>query len=251
MIGDQLRAHGADVQLLPAIGRPEHTPQHPRINVVGRHGTATGPAIHLNGHFDVVPAGLGWTRDPFGGEIADGRLYGRGSCDMKAGLAAAVFAVEAIRRAGVKNAAPIESERHGRRRERRFCRRRVARGKPPPLARADQGGDHSRAVRRRSRLRRSSRRLLVRGDRAGPNRARQHAVSRHQRDRGHVAPARPGPRRARPGALRPRHDDAGGARGLAARHHQHQRHRRRTAGGRHAESRAWRIAAGWCSIAGS
>jgi succinyl-diaminopimelate desuccinylase len=107
VIGDQLRAHGADVQLLPAVGRHEHTPQHPRINVVGRHD-GTGPAIHLNGHFDVVPAGLGWTRDPFGGEIADGRLYGRGSCDMKAGIAAAVFAVEALRRAGVRSTAPIE-----------------------------------------------------------------------------------------------------------------------------------------------
>jgi len=107
VIGDQLRAHGADVQLLPAIGRHEHTSQYPRINVIGRHD-GTGPAIHLNGHFDVVPAGLGWTRDPFGGEIADGRLYGRGSCDMKAGLAAAVFAVEAIRRAGIKTTAPVE-----------------------------------------------------------------------------------------------------------------------------------------------
>jgi succinyl-diaminopimelate desuccinylase len=109
VIGDQLRAHGADVQLLPATGRVEHTPQHPRINVVGRHdGSGNGPAIHLNGHFDVVPAGLGWTREPFGGEIADGRLYGRGSCDMKAGLASAVFAVEAIRRAGIKTTAPLE-----------------------------------------------------------------------------------------------------------------------------------------------
>ena len=109
VIGDQLRAHGLDVQLLPAIGRVEHTPQHPRINVVGRHaGVHQGPAIHLNGHFDVVPAGNGWTRDPFGGEIVDGRLYGRGSCDMKAGIAAAVFAVEAIHRAGVVHAAPIE-----------------------------------------------------------------------------------------------------------------------------------------------
>jgi succinyl-diaminopimelate desuccinylase len=109
LIGDQLRAHGADVDLLPAIGRVEHTPQHPRINVIGRlAGSGSGPAIHLNGHFDVVPTGLGWTRDPFGGEIVDGRLYGRGSCDMKAGIAAAVFAVEAIRRAGIKTAAPIE-----------------------------------------------------------------------------------------------------------------------------------------------
>lgn len=108
-IGDQLRGHGADVHLLPAIGKADHTARHPRINVVGRHeGRVKGLAIHLNGHFDVVPAGLGWTRDPFGGEILNGRLYGRGSCDMKAGLAAAVFAAEAIRRAGVTHAAPIE-----------------------------------------------------------------------------------------------------------------------------------------------
>lgn len=106
-IGDQLRAHGAAVELLPAIGRFEHTPRHPRINVIGRYD-GRGPAVHLNGHFDVVPAGQGWTRDPFGGEVADGRLYGRGSCDMKAGLAAAVFAAAAIRRAGVAHAAPIE-----------------------------------------------------------------------------------------------------------------------------------------------
>jgi succinyl-diaminopimelate desuccinylase len=109
VIGDQLRAHGADVHLLPAVGRVEHTPEHPRINVVGRHaGTSDGPGVHLNGHFDVVPVGHGWTRDPFGAQVIDGRLYGRGSCDMKAGIAAAVFAAEAIRRAGVMHAAPIE-----------------------------------------------------------------------------------------------------------------------------------------------
>lgn len=109
VIGDELRAHGADVQLLPATGRAEHTPEHPRVNVLGRHaGAANGPAIHLNGHFDVVPVGLGWTRDPFGGEVVNGRLYGRGSCDMKAGIAAAVFAAAAIRRAGVRHALPID-----------------------------------------------------------------------------------------------------------------------------------------------
>ena len=109
VIGDELRAHGAEVQLLPATGRDEHTPEHPRINVIGRHaGSANGPAIHLNGHFDVVPVGLGWTRDPFGGEVVNGRLYGRGSCDMKAGIAAAVFAAAAIRRAGARHALPID-----------------------------------------------------------------------------------------------------------------------------------------------
>jgi succinyl-diaminopimelate desuccinylase len=56
----------------------------------------------------VVPVGLGWTRDPFGGDVDHGRLYGRGSCDMKAGIAAAVFAAAAIRRASVRHALPID-----------------------------------------------------------------------------------------------------------------------------------------------
>ena len=64
--------------------------------------------MHLNGHFDVVPAGEGWTLDPFGGEVVDGRIYGRGSCDMKAGIAAALFAVEAIRRAGIELNGTVE-----------------------------------------------------------------------------------------------------------------------------------------------
>jgi succinyl-diaminopimelate desuccinylase len=57
-----------------------------------------GPTIHLNGHYDVVPVGNDWTRDPFGGELADGWIYGRGAADMKSGLAAQVIAVEALRR---------------------------------------------------------------------------------------------------------------------------------------------------------
>jgi acetylornithine deacetylase len=58
----------------------------------------------LNAHVDVVPTGnlSAWTdRDPFSGRIAGDTLYGRGACDMKAGLVAAVFAVRAVRRAGV------------------------------------------------------------------------------------------------------------------------------------------------------
>ncbi len=64
--------------------------------------------MHLNGHFDVVPAGAGWTRDPFGGHVESGRIYGRGACDMKAGIAAAIFAAEAIRRAGIELNGSIE-----------------------------------------------------------------------------------------------------------------------------------------------
>jgi len=70
--------------------------------VVGRGGgTGARTRIHLNGHFDVVPPGGGWTVDPFGGVVEGGRIYGRGASDMKSGIAAAVFAVESIRRAGV------------------------------------------------------------------------------------------------------------------------------------------------------
>jgi len=102
LIGDRLARFGYEVEYLAAEGRPEHTSLHPRVNVMGvRKGGGGGPVVHLNGHFDVVPAGEGWTVDPFAGLIKDGRLYGRGTGDMKAGLASAIYAAEALRRAGV------------------------------------------------------------------------------------------------------------------------------------------------------
>jgi succinyl-diaminopimelate desuccinylase len=102
LIGGRLEQFEFHVSYVAADGLPEHTPRHPRVNVVGsRRGRAARPNLHLNGHFDVVPAGHGWTVDPFGGVVRDGRIYGRGACDMKAGIAAAVYAVEAIRRAGI------------------------------------------------------------------------------------------------------------------------------------------------------
>ena len=108
-IGERLTACGFDVSYVEAEGLPEHTLTHPRVNVVGtRRGRAPRPAVHLNGHFDVVPAGSGWTVDPFGGEVREGRIYGRGSSDMKAGIAAAIYAAEAIRRAGVTLGGSIE-----------------------------------------------------------------------------------------------------------------------------------------------
>jgi succinyl-diaminopimelate desuccinylase len=64
--------------------------------------------LHFNGHLDVVPPGEGWERDPFAGAVANGRLWGRGSSDQKAGIAASVFAVEAIRRAGVRLQGSVE-----------------------------------------------------------------------------------------------------------------------------------------------
>ena len=53
-----------------------------------------GPYLVLNGHVDVVPPGAGWTGDPFGPIERDGLLVGRGACDMKASVAAAVVALE-------------------------------------------------------------------------------------------------------------------------------------------------------------
>ena len=103
LIGGRMERAGLTVQYIAAEGRTEHTASHPRVNVVGRgQGGAGTPRLHLNGHFDVVPPGDGWTVDPFAGVVRDGRIYGRGACDMKSGIAAAVFAVEAIRRAGVE-----------------------------------------------------------------------------------------------------------------------------------------------------
>ena len=109
LIGRTLAACGLDVEYHEADGRPEHTRLHPRVNVIGtRRGQSAHPLVHLNGHFDVVPPGAGWTKDPFAGTVEGGRIYGRGACDMKAGIAAAVFAVEAIRRSGIELPGTVE-----------------------------------------------------------------------------------------------------------------------------------------------
>jgi acetylornithine deacetylase/succinyl-diaminopimelate desuccinylase family protein len=72
-----------------------------RPNVIAEVGGAGGPALVLNGHLDTVPAGEGWTVDPFAAELRDGRVYGRGACDMLAGVAAMSAAAVALARSGV------------------------------------------------------------------------------------------------------------------------------------------------------
>jgi succinyl-diaminopimelate desuccinylase len=74
-----------------------------RPSVVGRVGSAGGPSLAWNGHLDTVPAGSGdtWSSPPFAGDVVDGRLVGRGACDMKGPIASAIAAIAAIRRAGV------------------------------------------------------------------------------------------------------------------------------------------------------
>ena len=93
-------------------------------SAVARRASAS-TSVHLNGHFDVVPAGDGWTVDPFGGVVRDGRLYGRGACDMKAGIAAAVYAAEAHPPGRHRAARHDRGERHRGRGERRARRRRT------------------------------------------------------------------------------------------------------------------------------
>ncbi len=106
-IGRKLESFGYDVEYVAPDGMTEHTSRHPRLNVIGRM-EGRRPALHFNGHIDVVPPGAGWTVDPFEGVVRDGKIYGRGVTDQKAGIAASIFAIEAIRRAGVKLHGSIE-----------------------------------------------------------------------------------------------------------------------------------------------
>jgi len=109
LLGDTLGAMAFEVSYYTATERPEHSAAFPRVNVVARRrGARDRPCVHLNGHLDVVPPGDGWSMDPFAGIVRDGRLYGRGASDMKGGLAAAVFAAEAVRRAGVTLGGTVE-----------------------------------------------------------------------------------------------------------------------------------------------
>jgi len=108
-IGGRLREFGYDVAYVEAEGRAEHTSRHPRINVIGSlRDTPARPRLHFNGHFDVVPVGDGWTVDPFAGTVEDGKIFGRGTTDQKAGIAASIYAVEALRRAGVRLLGNVE-----------------------------------------------------------------------------------------------------------------------------------------------
>src|SRR6056297_1001401 len=93
----RLERAGFDCQLVRAHGALADSDRHPRWNLVARAaGGRPGDCVHFNSHHDVVEVGHGWTTDPFGAELRDGRVYGRGSCDMKGGLAASIVAAEAF-----------------------------------------------------------------------------------------------------------------------------------------------------------
>jgi acetylornithine deacetylase len=76
-----------------------------RPNIVATHkGTGGGRSLLLNGHTDVIPVGNGegWSDDPWSASIKDGRIYGRGSADMKSGVASHILAVQYLKAAGIK-----------------------------------------------------------------------------------------------------------------------------------------------------
>ena len=107
---ERFEVRDADLQHLPgyspAVGKWER-----HDNVVGIHRTRTlvGRSLILNGHIDIVPIGAEelWSRPPFDPIVRDGRLYGRGGGDMKAGIAAYVTAFRALKSIGLQPAAPV------------------------------------------------------------------------------------------------------------------------------------------------
>jgi succinyl-diaminopimelate desuccinylase len=108
-LGERLKKRGFEVTYVRAEGAPGDSDVFPRINVVCRRQcSGPGPCVHFNGHLDVVQTGAGWTVDPFQGLVRDGKLYGRGACDMKGGLAAAVVAVEALIDSGLELPGALE-----------------------------------------------------------------------------------------------------------------------------------------------
>ena len=76
-----------------------------RVNVIGQwNNDGGGKSLILNGHVDVVPTGPEelWHESPWSGSIKNGKIYGRGSTDMKGGLSAAIFAVQILQKIGFK-----------------------------------------------------------------------------------------------------------------------------------------------------
>jgi acetylornithine deacetylase len=107
LLADRLRARGAEIDLWEP--EPGDVAGHPLsidgIAFSGRpqlaawlRGSGGGQSLLLNGHIDVVPARRadGWEHDPFDPQVVDGRIVGRGACDMKGGIAAMVVAAEVL-----------------------------------------------------------------------------------------------------------------------------------------------------------
>jgi succinyl-diaminopimelate desuccinylase len=93
-IADWLRKNGLQPQILDV------KPNRPNVITVLK-GSKPGPRIMLNGHMDTVEPGRGWIHDPFGAEVEQGKMHGRGTIDMKSGLACILWAVAMCKREGL------------------------------------------------------------------------------------------------------------------------------------------------------
>ena len=117
-LAQQMRHFGLDVDLWDIdVAELQRHPQFPGMEVdrgkdraVGlvatwrrEAGAASGRRLVFNGHIDVVPEGdrASWQHEPWRADLVDGRIYGRGACDMKGGLMAALFAIKAIKDSSV------------------------------------------------------------------------------------------------------------------------------------------------------
>ncbi|HEX4236277.1 MAG TPA: M20/M25/M40 family metallo-hydrolase [Caldimonas sp.] len=78
------------------------------VNVIVRRRHGAGKTIALNAHGDVVPPGEGWTHDPYGAEVVDGKLYGRAAAVSKSDFATYTFALRAVESLGVALAGCVE-----------------------------------------------------------------------------------------------------------------------------------------------
>ena len=99
----RLRQMDCEVELVPVPQERENDlypfgKGYPRMSLVGRYRKSREerPGLHLSGHYDVVPAGPSWSRDPFKPDEEDGRLYGLGTSDMKGGIASIMGVIQAL-----------------------------------------------------------------------------------------------------------------------------------------------------------
>ena len=94
-LGFEVERHVVPAETVRAHGMISAT------NLIVRHRFGPGPVIALNAHGDVVPPGTGWSTDPYGAEIKDGWMYGRGVAVSKSDIATYAFALAALRDSGV------------------------------------------------------------------------------------------------------------------------------------------------------
>ena len=103
-LGYEVELHAVPEALVRAHGMISVT----NLVVRRRLGSGEGPVIALNAHGDVVPPGEGWTRDPYGAEVVDGWMYGRGVAVSKSDFATYVWALRALEASGAPLSGTVE-----------------------------------------------------------------------------------------------------------------------------------------------